>query len=138
MTVANENTIGRAMRRISWIVTVPLMLVLVVFSVVNRDRVPIDLWPFDLQTVPLPISFLVLGGIFVGFLAGALIMWISASRGRRRAREAKFRSSHLEREVIRLQREVDRAKQQTPPTPAAGPRGGTGEGTSVPAVSSGR
>ena len=126
------------MRRISWIVTVPLMLVLVVFSVANRDPVAIDLWPFNLQTPPVPLSVLVLGAIFLGFLAGAFIMWISASRGRRRARDAKFRSSHLEREVIRLQREVDRAKQQTPPTPAAGPRGGTGEGTSVPAVSSGR
>ena len=125
------------MRRISWIVTLPLMAVVIVLSIFNRAPVTIDLWPLGEQ-VTLPLSFLVLGGIFVGFLAGALIMWISASRGRRRAREAKFRSSHLEREVIRLQREVDRAKQQTPPTPAAGPRGGTGEGASVPAVSSGR
>ncbi len=125
------------MRRISWIVTLPLMAVVIVLSIFNRAPVTIDLWPLG-ELPPLPLSFLVLGAIFVGFLAGALVMWISASRGRRRAREAKFRSSHLEREVIRLQREVDRAKQQSPPAPAAGPRGRTGEGTSVPAVSSGR
>ena len=41
------------MKRLSWIVTLPITLVVVVFAVSNRDEVAINLWPTGLDlTVP--------------------------------------------------------------------------------------
>jgi uncharacterized integral membrane protein len=103
-------------KRLSWILTLPLLVVIVAFAIANLHRVDIELWPGWAPQVPL--SWLLLGALFVGFLAGGLVAWLSAHKSRHRAREWRYKSTHLEREVIRLQREVARAKQKAA---AAGP-----------------
>lgn len=97
------------MRHISWIVTLPLMLALVVFSLANRGEVSLDLWPFN-ESIALPLSWLLLLALFIGLLVGGTVAWLSGAKSRRRARELRFDKAHLEREVIRLRREVERAK----------------------------
>lgn len=118
------------MKRISWIVTAPLFLLLAVFLVINAHPVTVDVWIFQEE---LRLSWILLAALFAGFLAGAVVMWISGSKRRRLGREARFRSSHLEREVIRLKREVERAKEVGAAATAAGR-----ERTGVPAISTGR
>lgn len=137
------------MKHISWIVTLPLTLVLVVFSLANREPVSVDFWPFGWQQT-LPLSWLVLGSLFAGFLIGGVIMWLSGARARHRARDLRFDKTHLEREVIRLKREVERVKgqaaqdTQTPQTPATSrapaiaARNGQAGASPLPAVPSGR
>ena len=39
----------------------------------------IDLWPFE-ASLALPLFVLVLVSLFVGFLAGACVMWITAGK----------------------------------------------------------
>lgn len=107
------------MKRLSWIVTLPLLVIVIVFSVANRHLVTIDLWPFAL-TQPIPLSWLVLGAAFVGFVIGALVMWLSGAGTRRRARMLDFDKTHLQREVLRLRREVERAKAPPAARPASG------------------
>lgn len=97
------------MRRLSWIVTLPLMLVLVVFSLANRGEVSLDLWPFN-ESVTLPLAWLLLAALFIGLLIGGGVAWLSGAKHRRRARELRFDKTHLERETIRLKREVERLK----------------------------
>lgn len=122
------------MRRISWILTLPLTVVVIFFSVANRGLVELDLWPLA-EGFSVPVFVLLLGGLFVGFLAGGLVMWLSGAKGRRRARNWRYKSGDLEREVARLKREVDRAKQRTEQPSTALSRDLSRTSSSVPAVS---
>jgi uncharacterized integral membrane protein len=132
----------RAVKHISWIVTLPLMLALVIFSLANRGDVSLDLWPFK-ESITLPLSWLLLVALFVGLVIGGVIAWLSGAKNRRRARELRFDKTYLEREVIRLKREVERAKDAAVPSssmqalpPSAS--NGSGRGRSLPAATAGR
>ncbi len=122
------------MKRLSWIVTLPLLLVVVVFSVANLHRVAVKLWPLGWYA-EVPLSWLLLGTLFVGFLAGALVAWLSAHKSRQRAREQRSKSSRLEREVIHLQREAARVRQQADGPATDSPESKT---PTLPAVAAGR
>jgi uncharacterized integral membrane protein len=95
-------------KHFSWILTLPLTVVVIVFAVANRDFVPLDLWPFEVA-LELPVFVLVLGSLLVGFVIGALVMWLSAGKQRRRARAARSELGKLERQVRRQQDSHDRA-----------------------------
>lgn len=92
------------MKHFSWILTLPLTLVIIVFAVANRHFVPLDLWPFEVA-VEAPVFVLVLGSMLIGFLAGALVMWLSGGKQRRQARAARGQVAKLERQVQRQSQE---------------------------------
>ena len=108
------------MKHFSWILTLPLTIVVIVFAVANRNFVPLDLWPFEIA-VQVPIFVLVLGSLFVGFLIGALAMWVSGGKQRRRARAARSRLAKLERDVQRQEGAPAPLPMVAPPRPAAHP-----------------
>ena len=130
----------RAVKHISWIVTLPLMLALVIFSLANRGYVSLDLWPFK-ESITLPLSWLLLAALFVGLLIGGVIVWLSGTRNRRRARELRFDKTYLEREVIRLKREVERATSaaavSSPHALPPSANNGSGRARSLPAATAG-
>lgn len=113
-------------KRFSWILTLPVIVVVVIFAVRHRADVAIDLWPTGIQ-LAVPLYVVVLGSLLTGFLVGALVMWLSAGRGRRRARASNHQARSLEYEVARLKQPV-----AAPPPPAA--RAGTGESHGAPAA----
>lgn len=113
------------------------MVVVIVFSLANRGAVTVDLWPFDLKE-QIPLSWLLLGALFAGFLIGGVVMWLSGAKARHRARDLRFDKAHLEREVIRLRREVERSTERTSRSAASSADRGTGGKSSLPMVSSGR
>ena len=92
-----------ALRKLSWVLTIPITLVVVVFTLANRQPVAIDLWPFDLVAEP-PLYLLVLLTLLLGFLLGIVVLWLAGGRARDRARRAHYRASDLEREVAWLRR----------------------------------
>lgn len=100
------------MRYLIWILTLPIVLLAVVFSVANRGPVEIDLWPLDLR-VALPLYLLLLLSLFVGLLLGLVVAHFSAGRSRARARDSRYRAEMLERENARL-------KKQAADAPASG------------------
>ncbi|MEK9672191.1 MAG: hypothetical protein VW268_06765 [Rhodospirillaceae bacterium] len=111
------------MRKIlSWIVLLPLIAVLVSFSLSNRDALVLRLWPTDLE-VTAPAFIVGLAGIFVGFLWGAAALWLSGGEARRRARQNARAAGEREREVTRLKRDIqaleDKLKSQSDAPPAA-------------------
>jgi uncharacterized integral membrane protein len=116
-------------KRLSWIITLPITLAAVVFAVANRKAVTFDLWPLD-QTVTLPLFVAILGSLFLGLLVGGLIAWLSAGRAGLARRRAERRAAELEREIARLKREAGMAAggaagQALPPVtdePGAGER----------------
>ncbi len=72
--------------RWGWILTIPLTVLLVVFAVMNRTPVRVELWPWPWDA-EMPLFLLVGTAALVGFAIGALAMWISGTRRRRKLRE---------------------------------------------------
>ena len=100
------------MRRLSWIITLPVALVVVVFALANRQAVEIKLWPFGL-TLDLPIFIVVLLSALAGFFIGAMIMWFAAGKYRKRARRANYRITELEQDLRNLERRHAKLKAGT-------------------------
>lgn len=76
----------------------PVLLLLVLFGLSNRQEVALELWPFDLAwVVPLSVAMLVLAA--VAFLFGAAVTWASALAWRRQARRVEEAARVLEAEL---------------------------------------
>lgn len=109
------------MKYLSWIITVPLLALAVVFVIFNREPVALELWPFGIR-VEAPLFLIVLGSIFLGLVIGGIAAWISGGSLRRRARHAQSRANDLEREVARLRREREaEAEARVEHAPTSGP-----------------
>jgi uncharacterized integral membrane protein len=98
------------MRRLSFLVTLPVALALVIFAISNRETVTIDLWPLP-WSATLPLFLPLLGGVLFGVMAGAGVMAIGRARWRRRAHRAEKRIAALEQEL------AARAKLPSAPIP---------------------
>ncbi len=83
------------------LIALPLLLLLVLFALSNRQPVRLGLWPTD-YALELPLSLAVVGGMAVAFLAGGLLVWLSALAQRRRARQAEQTVRLLEAQVQEL------------------------------------
>ena len=109
------------MKHLSWIVTLPVTLVVITFAVANRQEVALSFWPLP-WAPPLPVWLILLGGFVVGFLLGAVVAWLSGTPRRRRARQTAERARELARQLAELQR-----RQAVPqPIPGNTPPNGTG------------
>lgn len=102
------------MKRFSWILTLPLIVVAAIFAIANREPITLDLWPFE-ASPRLPLFVILLACLVFGLVVGGLATWLSAAPTRRRARQARQRVAELEREVARLRQERDRAARAVAP-----------------------
>ncbi len=121
------------MKRLTWILTFPLIFAIVAFAIANLDLVTLDLWPFEFF-LSVPLSVALLASLVFGLLIGGLAVWLSAGRTRRRARQARRRIDELEREVARLARdraEPGGAASLPAPTRGPGPKGERGGRSAV-------
>ena len=92
-------------RILSWIVTAPIAVLVVMFAISNLDPVTVRLRPFPFEWAP-PIWALTLIVLFVGFILGAIVTWIG---DRKRRREGKL----MARRVIELEQSLAVARAQT-------------------------
>jgi uncharacterized integral membrane protein len=83
---------------VHWLVSLPLLIILVIFAVSNRESVTVSVWPLPV-TVEASLYLVVLLALFVGFLVGELVAWINGRRWRREARRRARRIEALEREL---------------------------------------
>jgi lipopolysaccharide assembly protein A len=106
-----------------WLIIVPLLVVLALFALSNREQVLLGLWPFDLRVAaPLGVAMLVLAA--VGFLLGALVAWASSLGERRRARRIENAAKLLEAELAEMRaRDAASARggQEPPAAPGLSP-----------------
>jgi uncharacterized integral membrane protein len=85
-------------RLLGLLLLLPLLLLLVLFGLSNRQEVALELWPFDLAwVVPLSVAMLILAA--VAFLFGAAVAWAGALSWRRRARRVEEAARVLEAEL---------------------------------------
>lgn len=91
------------------VLALPLLVVLVIFAVSNREPVLVSFLGYA-ANVALSAAVLAASAIF--FLLGALLVWFSELRQRRRARRAELRVRELETAL---------AASRATPVVAAGP-----------------
>ena len=110
------------MRFVTWIITLPIALVAVLFAISNRDVVTFALWPLPF-TLEAPIYLATLLALVVGFLAGGLITWSGQGVHRRNARRRAERVGYLERELKEAQAHAAAAEKRLAEMsrPASGP-----------------
>jgi len=98
-----------------WLLLAPLLLVLILFGLSNRQAVQLRLWPFDVAWET-PVSVAVLIFAALAFLFGALVTWTAALRYRRRARRVEEAARVLEAELAELRGRLAREVGPVPPT----------------------
>lgn len=86
------------MRFIYWSVTALVALLVIVFAVSNRAMVTLTLFPLP-AALDAPLYLVVIAAVALGFLAGALVAWLSAGKHRRDARLLRQRIERLQRDV---------------------------------------
>lgn len=90
------------------LLAVPLIFLLILFALSNRQQVVLGLWPTDIQVAaPLSLAILVIAALF--FIFGAFIAWAGTVAERRRARRA-------EADVRQLEAQLAAARQAGPPS----------------------
>ncbi len=122
------------MKHLSWIITLPLLAIGLVFSIANQDLVTIDLWPLE-REVSLPMYLVVLGAVFLGFLAGVVASWLAGGRRRQRSRANAFKVTTMEREIEQLKRRQEAS--QSSSASKTPPPSGSPAVASLPAPSAG-
>ena len=92
------------MRRFAWIVTLPIIAIVTVFAVMNRQEVTLNLWPlpWDFAT---PLFLLTLCLILFGFVFGVLVMWFTGTKQRRHLRHVKRDLDEAKMELHSLRRQ---------------------------------
>ena len=76
----------------------PLLFILILFALSNKQAVDLGLWPTDVQIeLPVSIAVLVIAGLF--FLFGALVAWSGTLAERTRARRAEATIRQLEAQL---------------------------------------
>lgn len=86
------------MRYLSWIITLPLALIAVLFAVSNRELVTLSLWPLPF-TMDAPLYLASLVALVVGFLGGGTIAWYAQRHVRKKARHSASRIKFLDAEL---------------------------------------
>jgi len=102
------------LRVLSWLIGLPLALLVVVFALSNRQDAIIGMWPFA-EGLPLPTYLLVLLPLVAGLLLGLLLGGLRNIRHRASARFQGRRAAALERELA--------ASRDTTPPPPPSPAG---------------
>ena len=95
------------------LIAVPFLAALVIFVLSNREPVTIGFWPTDIRW-DMPLSVALLIAAAAALVVGAVMVWISELRQRRRAHHAEVTARRLEEQVRELQA---RLHQPTTPTP---------------------
>jgi uncharacterized integral membrane protein len=96
------------MRRFAWIVTLPIIAIVALFAVDNRQAIELNLWPLPWALPPVPLFLLTLLLILFGFVFGVLVMWFTGARQRRQLRQAK-------RDLDEARMELHTLRRQAPP-----------------------
>jgi len=102
------------MRLLTWLIGLPLGVVVVIFALSNRQTTALGLWPFA-DGVAVPVYLAVLGPLLAGLLLGLLVAGYSGLRRRAALRFHTHRVRALEREVETLRAARAAPSATTPP-----------------------
>ena len=101
------------MRPLKWLLTLPLILLLLVFALSNRDVANLSFWPFDLA-ISMPLSFMLVACLVIGLLLGGFTVWLGDLKDKIEVRCLRNEVTNLNRQILSLQ-------QSAAPKPAVAP-----------------
>ena len=97
------------MRRLSYLLSVPLAVLLVLFAIDNRDTLAVSFWPLP-WSAALPSFLALFVALLIGFFAGAAATWLSGGKARRRARGLANTAQAQARQIAEHERRQAEAK----------------------------
>jgi uncharacterized integral membrane protein len=97
------------MKILSWLITLPIIVIAIVFAVSNRQAVTLNLWPLDM-TVNAPLYIVTLGTFFTGLFLGAIGFWLSSLRH-------VWDKVFLRKEISKLKTELEGERTKHLPVP---------------------
>jgi uncharacterized integral membrane protein len=97
------------MKYISWLITIPLTVLFLLFILSNRETTTLALWPFA-TTISAPLYLFFLLTVFVSFMAGLITMWLAQHKHRAAAK-------HWQREAETLKSVLLESKGALEPPP---------------------
>ena len=83
---------------LTWLLVLPLFVVVAAFAVGNRGAVTVDLDPLPLAFEG-PLYLVVMAAAFLGLLAGGGATWMAGRKWRREARRGRRHTRLLESEL---------------------------------------
>ena len=83
---------------LKWILTLPFIVGAVLFALANPQIIDLQWTPFN-QPITLPLYFIVLFFLAMGFFMGAFMAWIGMSKTRQERRQFKKENKQLERDI---------------------------------------
>lgn len=89
------------MKHLSRFAAIPFGFVVIAFAIANRHTVEVSLDPLPF-VFEVSLYLVAIGGLAVGFAAGAAAAWLAGHAARRRWRVGKARIASLEGELSRL------------------------------------
>jgi lipopolysaccharide assembly protein A len=98
-------------RIISWLIAIPAIILVIAFSIANRETVSMGLWPLPYQ-LDAPLFAIMLAGVFVGFLWGAVVVWVSAGKLRRKAKTKAIQAQAAERELAFVKDKISQMEER--------------------------
>lgn len=104
-----------------WIIALPFIAGAVLFALANPQIVELQWTPFN-QGMSLPLYFISLFFLGIGFLLGALMAWIGMGKTRQERRQYKRENKQLERDINeaneKLTEALSKQKSHTPLPPS--------------------
>ena len=86
------------------LLTLPVLVLLVLFAVSNTGPVRLGIWPTD-WSIELPVAVAVLGAAAVSFVIGGILVWLGELGRRRQLRRALQDVRRLESQLRERQPE---------------------------------
>lgn len=86
------------MNIIRWIIAAPIVIGAVLFALANPTNVMLTWSPMH-EPIDLPLYFIALAFLGVGFLLGAVIAWLNMGKTRAEKRRLKKENKQLEKDI---------------------------------------
>ncbi len=108
-----------ASKLLYWLIALPIGLILIVFSVSNRDGVLVSFSPLPFE-MSIPLFLLVFAIFVIGVGVGGLLGWMAGHGARRRSRERRRRVNELETTLKDVEQRLKKAEEPALPAPSSG------------------
>ena len=96
-------------RILTWVIGLPIAIILIAFAIANRQYISVSFDPFSADqpwlALSMPAWSLLYIGIFLGLVAGGVAAWLKQGKWRKIARQSR-------KELDETRVENDRLKQQ--------------------------
>lgn len=100
-------------RALTWLISLPVTLLVLLFVIDNRQAVALSFWPLTL-TLSAPLWLLTLMMFVTGFLLGGAVMWVSSIPHRRAAKKHAKTAADLRGRLDDLSRQAAALTDRTP------------------------